>query len=286
MKFFIKLLQRQPIVCLSAGLALLCLLLAPWAWLQLAALGLLLLLLYQSLARQQAAHDSLHLMVAERTAELIDLAQHLQWAREDERQRLARDLHDELGALLTSAKLDAARIRSRLGGSAPEASERLAHLVQSLDEVIALTRRIVEDLLPSALGNLGLPATLEILAQEFAARSNVTVHCSVAPVRLSPRAELAVYRLVQEAINNISKYAAARQVWITLASQGTQAQVSVRDDGRGFDSAHPGGTSRGLLGMRYRVEAEQGRLHIRSAPGQGTLIELSLPQLAEAAASP
>lgn len=230
--------------------------------------------LLQRRARRQRLADQ---RIAQRTAELTDLAQHLQTVREDERQRLARDLHDELGALLTSAKLDAARIRARLGDTAPEASERLAHLVLSLNEVIALTRRIVEDLHPSALGHLGLPATLEILAQEFAERSGLTVHCRVMPVQLQPSAELAVYRLVQEAINNISKHASAHEVWLTLEAREDAVWLSVRDDGRGFDPTRPAGASRGLLGMRYRVEAEQGRLHIRSAPGQGTLIELCLP---------
>ena len=108
-----------------------------------------------------------------RTAQLTELTHHLQTAREDERHRLARDLHDELGALLTSAKLDAARIRSRLAGTAPEALERLAHLVATLNSSIALGRRIIEDLRPSTLSNLGLVATLEILAREFAERSGI-----------------------------------------------------------------------------------------------------------------
>ena len=132
-----------------------------------------------------------------RTAELTDLTHHLLSAREDERNRLARNLHDELGALLTSAKLDAARIRSRLGSTAPEALERLAHLVDTLNSSIALGRRIIEDLRPSTLDNLGLAAALEILAREFTERSGVPVHCALAPVRLSRSAELVVYRLVQ-----------------------------------------------------------------------------------------
>ena len=114
-----------------------------------------------------AERDRLEIEVRERTAQLTELALHLQTAREDERQRLARDLHDELGALLTSAKLDAARIRSRLAGTAPEALDRLAHLVETLNSSIALGRRIIEDLRPSTLSNLGLVAALDILAREF-----------------------------------------------------------------------------------------------------------------------
>ncbi len=228
----------------------------------------------------QGERDRLEAEVAHRTAQLTELAQHLQTAREDERNRLARDLHDELGALLTSAKLDAARMKSRLVGAAPETFVRLAHLVGTLDSVIALKRRIIEDLRPSALSNLGLVVTLEIAAREFGERSGITVHCAFEPVRLGESAELVVYRLVQEAITNITKYAQARNVWLTLADQGEHAEVSVRDDGVGFDPQSQRPTAHGLMGMRYRVEAEHGALTVVSAPGQGTLIRVSLPQAA------
>ena len=232
----------------------------------------------------QAERDKLELEVAQRTAELTELARHLQTAREDERARLARDLHDELGALLTSAKLDAARIKSRLAGTAPEAQERLAHLVVTLNEGIALKRRIIEDLRPSALANLGLAETLGILAREFAERSGVEVHCDLQPVALTPEIELVVYRVVQEAINNISKYAQARQVWITLAPDEGMALIAVRDDGVGFDPAKLTSAAHGLLGMRFRVEAERGVMELHAKPGAGTLIRIRLPVIAPTAA--
>ena len=226
----------------------------------------------------QAERDRLEIEVIQRTAQLTELTHHLQTAREDERNRLARNLHDELGALLTSAKLDAARIRSRLAGTAPEALERLAHLVETLNSSISLGRRIIEDLRPSTLGNLGLLATLEILAREFSEHSGIAVHCTLAPVRLQPSAELMVYRLAQEAITNISKYAEANQVWIELAARDGQVEVSVRDDGVGFDSQLVRGGAYGLLGMRFRVEAEGGSLTVLSAPGRGTELRASLPE--------
>ncbi len=226
----------------------------------------------------QAERDRLEGEVAQRTAQLTELTQHLQTAREDERSRLARDLHDELGALLTSAKLDAARIKSRLAGIAPEALERLGHLVETLNSGIALKRRIIEDLRPSALSNLGLVAALEILAREFAERSGIEVQCALQPVQLEVSAELVVYRLVQEAITNISKYAQARTVWVTLGNRDGQAEVSVRDDGAGFDPGARRASAHGLVGMRFRVEAEGGALTVASVPGQGTRIHASLPQ--------
>lgn len=226
----------------------------------------------------QTERDRLEVEVALRTAQLTDLTRYLQTAREDERNRLARNLHDELGSLLTSAKLDAARIKSRLAGTAPEALERLAHLVQTLNQSIALGRSIIEDLRPSTLGNLGLLTTLEILAREFAEQSGIAVECTLSPVKLDANAELMVYRLVQEAITNVSKYARARHVWVDLSARHGQVEVSVRDDGVGFDTSAPAKSAFGLLGMRFRVEAEGGKLTVVSSPGQGTRLSVSLPE--------
>jgi len=237
--------------------------------------------LQQELKRQaEAERARLEVEVKLRTAQLTELTQHLQTAREDERHRLARNLHDELGALLTSAKLDAARIKSRLGATAPEAQERLAHLVVTLNSSIALGRSIIEDLRPSTLANLGLVAALEILAREFAELSGLKVHCALAPVALSANAELVVYRLVQEAITNLSKYAQASQVWLRLDMRDGQVEVSVRDDGVGFDATQAPSSAFGLLGMRFRVEAEHGSLSVVSSPGQGTTVQVTLPQSA------
>ena len=219
----------------------------------------------------------LEVEVRQRTAELTDLTRHLLTAREDERHRLARNLHDDLGSLLTSAKLDAARIKMRLADSAPEAQERLAHLVGALNSSIELGRRIIEDLRPSTLANLGLVAALEILAREFGERSGLTLHCALEPVELSASAELVVFRLVQEATTNLSKHAQARHVWISLGEHAGRVVASVRDDGVGFDTAGPTPSAYGLLGMRFRAEAEQGHLAVVSAPGQGTTVSLSLP---------
>ncbi len=263
--------------------------------LSLISLFALFMVLRQSLTLQnlaQADNDTLEATVAERTEELLQLTHHLLSAREDERRRLARDLHDELGALLTSAKLDTARIRARLTRSqtpntpdTPELLERLAHLMASLDSVIALKRNITEVLHPSALAHLGLVATLQMLADDFARASGLSVHCALEPVRLAPPAELMVYRLVQEGINNISKHAQASQVWISLREDEGGVELSVRDNGIGFDPRATSRTSHGLLGMRYRVLAEHGTLHFDSTPGQGTRFRARLPRAVAAEAA-
>jgi len=225
----------------------------------------------------QTERDQLDREVKRRTAELTELSRHLVTAREDERSRLARELHDELGALLTTAKLDTARIKTRIGVLSPEASERLVHLNETLNSGIALKRRIIEDLRPSSLSNLGLVAALEIQLREFAKASDLQVESMLEPVALRPEAELTVYRLIQEAFTNISKYAQADTVKVSLQARDGMAEVSVADDGMGFDPAAHSTSAHGLVGMRYRVEAAGGVLTVHSAPGQGTRVSATLP---------
>jgi signal transduction histidine kinase len=228
----------------------------------------------------QAERDLLEIEVRRRTADLLDLSWHLQHAREDERSRLARELHDELGALLTAAKLDAARIRPKLADAPPEVHERLKHLTQTLNSGIALKRRIIEDLRPSSLSNLGLLPALEILGSEFAERAGLAVHMKLTPgIGLDAGAQLTAYRMVQEALTNIAKYAQAGAVEISLALDGPMALLTVQDDGIGFDAAQASGRSaHGLTGMRYRVESEGGMFEIDAAPGRGTRLSAWLPR--------
>jgi signal transduction histidine kinase len=229
----------------------------------------------QSLKRER---DQLDGQVRERTANLAELATHLQNVREDERGHLARELHDELGALLTAAKLDVARLKSRLGNQMPEASDRLTHLTNTLNSGIALKRRIVEDLRPSSLSHLGLVASLEILAREFEERSGLGIVTDLEAVEIGGAAQLTVYRLVQESLTNIAKYAEAKHAVVSLQNLDDQVTIEVHDDGKGFDLDKVTSTSHGLSGMRHRVEAAGGRLTVESKPGGGTCIFALLPK--------
>ena len=233
--------------------------------------------------------DRLEAEVGRRTAELRHLASTLQQAREDERRRLARELHDELGGLLTAAKLDVARLRKRMPADTPELAERYAHLVQTLDSGIALKRRIIEDLHPTSLANLGLVAALEILCNDFARRSEIAVSTAFDELpegRLDSDDALIVYRLVQEALTNISKHARARQIDVALHLQGETLAVEVVDDGVGFDPARVATDAHGLAGMRFRVQSAAGELTLVSTPGRGTAVRAQLPLLAPPAAPP
>ena len=231
----------------------------------------------------QQERDLLERQVRDRTATLAELATHLQQVREEERGHLARELHDELGALLTAAKLDVARLKSRLGAQpTPEVAQRLQHLTDALNSGIALKRRIIEDLRPSSLSNLGLTASLEILAREFSERSGVEITTGLEQVELDESRQLTVYRLVQESLTNVGKYAQAGQVEISVRNYGSHVEVDIKDDGKGFNVADIRPSTHGLAGMRHRVEAAGGRLTVASAPGQGTRITAALPRKPDA----
>lgn len=234
----------------------------------------------------QQERDLLERQVRERTATLAELATHLQQVREDERGHLARELHDELGALLTAAKLDVARLKSKLGSQAPEFAQRLQHLTETLNSGIALKRRIIEDLRPSSLSNLGLTASLEILAREFAEHSGIEVAANLESVELDESSQLTVYRLVQESLTNVGKYAQAAQVDISVRNYGGHIEVDIKDDGKGFDMGQMRASTHGLAGMKHRVEATGGRLTVQSEPGKGTRISAVLPRSANRAEHP
>lgn len=224
----------------------------------------------------QRERNALETEVRDRTGMLAELATHLQEVRETERGYLARELHDELGSLLTAAKLDVARLKSRLADS-PDAIQRLQHLTELLNSGIALKRRIIEDLRPSSLSNLGLVASLEILGREFADRSGIQVDITLEPVELDESKQLTVYRMVQESLTNISKYAEASRATIAMYKRGTDVVVDVKDNGKGFDTQRVRPSTHGLAGMRHRVETARGTLTLASTPGEGSHLSATLP---------
>ncbi|MET3496816.1 signal transduction histidine kinase [Variovorax boronicumulans] len=229
----------------------------------------------------QRERNALEDEVRERTASLAELATHLQDVRETERGYLARELHDELGSLLTAAKLDVARLKSRLADS-PDAIQRLQHLTELLNSGIALKRRIIEDLRPSSLSNLGLVASLEILGREFAERSGLQIEMALEPVTMDESRQLTIYRMVQESLTNIGKYAEATEATIVLKNYENHVIVEVADNGKGFDTQHVRPSTHGLAGMRHRVEAARGKLTITSVPGQGARVSAMLPVIKQA----
>ena len=243
------------------------------------------LYVYMRLLRQTDLHrlqeqQRLEDQVRMRTVELRDLAGHLVSAREDERGRLARELHDELGGLFTAMKLEFARVR-RVADLPKVMQDRVQAIELRLNDGIALKRRIVENLRPSALDQMGLLTSLSVLCRDSARALGVPVHEALQPVEVAREVELTIYRLVQEALTNIANYAVASKVTVTVEPHAAGVHVLVEDDGRGFDPARVGSGHHGLLGMRYRVESHQGVMQVDSAPGRGTRIVVVLPLTAK-----
>jgi signal transduction histidine kinase len=227
----------------------------------------------------QREREQIESLVDERTSNLAKLATHLQNTREEERGDLARALHDEFGSLLTAAKLDIARLKSQLSSRVPAADLRFTHLNTTMNNMVVMTRSIVENLRPSSLSHLGLKTSLQILATDFEKLHNLHVATDIENVEVSGNSQLAIYRLVQESLTNISKYAKAKNVMLHIQNLDGYISIQVRDDGIGFDKAKIVGSHHGLLGMQHRVEALGGKLVITSALGYGTHILATLPKV-------
>lgn len=205
------------------------------------------------------------------------LAARLQDAREQERRHLAREFHDVLGGLLTAARLDLASLQLRLAGQSEEVDRRLQHLDHTLRAAFAVKRRIIDGLAPTSLHGVGLAASLEAMVREFVEASGIHVSTTLEKVAPDEETRLAIYRLVQEALTNIAKYAGAASAEILLRKRGGGIMVTVSDRGPGFDAGKQLPHSHGLEGMRHRVESAGGQLTVESAPGVGTRIRATFP---------
>jgi protein-histidine pros-kinase len=258
--------------------------------LAIASLTLLVLAVSQKLGKQElqdkiqdlleAENERLEREVRNRTQELTNLATYLTEVPEAEKQRLARELHDELGALLTAAKLDADWIeRSLPPESRALIAQRLARLRQSLTSGITLKRRITNDLRPALLYELGLVDALRALIEEFRQSEDVEVSADLPETepQLSEAVSLSCFRIVQEAFTNIRKYAAAQHVKVTLHAREKEIELSIEDDGVGFDPDSPKLARHGLAGIKHRVMTHGGRLDIVTAPGAGVKVHAVLP---------
>ena len=199
--------------------------------------------------------------------------------REGERKHVAREIHDELGQVLTALRMDVSLLDMRFGAMNPALAEKTADMKNLIDRAIQGVRNVAVRLRPTSL-NMGLLPAIEWLGSEFTARTGVPCAVDVHHGEVEPDEARAVvvFRLVQESLTNVGRYAGATQVNITLARRGDALWLEVRDDGRGFDvAASAQRRSFGLLGMRERAIALGGSVDIRSVPGEGTVIGLTIP---------
>jgi PAS domain S-box-containing protein len=210
--------------------------------------------------------------------QLRNLAAHLLSVREEERARISREVHDELGQSLTAVKMDLAWLAGRLPGRNGQMLKRIRSTRQLADSIIQSVRRISTELRPAVL-DLGLAAAVEWQVQDFEARSGI--QCKVRLLTrdvVASNASTAMFRIFQETLTNIARHASATRADVVLQKQRDRLVLLVHDNGRGFDQADPSlSKSLGLLGMRERAAILGGRVNISSAPGKGTTVTAWIP---------
>ena len=203
-------------------------------------------------------------------------------AQEAERARVARDLHDDIGQALTSVLLGLRLVEGAVSaGGAPEAArERVEEVRTLVADALGSVRRLAFDLRPTVLDDVGLVAALERLVAETATRHGLAARLHLdgldADRRLAPELETVVYRIVQEALTNVARHAAASRVDVRVVADTAAVRGEVGDDGKGFDPG-PVASSLGLAGMRERAVLAGGRLEVASAPGAGTRVAFEVP---------
>jgi PAS domain S-box-containing protein len=216
--------------------------------------------------------------------ELRSLPQHIIKAQEAERSRIAQELHDGINQLVASVKMRLRKVESSLPDLKPMAREILRRCDSLLVKVLEENRRIAHNLRPTELDNLGLAVACSSFCNEVQLRSNLKLQCKlISPTRrLPPMIELNLFRIVQEAFNNIEKHAKAKTVTLHIRIQKGSVILKIRDDGQGFDAKtlKTGGKTRhglGLTNMRERALSLGGTCELISVPGKGTTIEVQVP---------
>jgi signal transduction histidine kinase len=215
--------------------------------------------------------------VAARTEELSSLSSHLQTSVEAERSALAKLLHDELGGMITAAKMDMAWLNARIGKDLDaESHEKFQSVVQMLNQAMVLKRRVVEGLRPSLLDHFGLAVALRSYFDEQCSRAGIE-YVGTLPeetLMLSPEAQLVMFRVAQDGLNNVFARGGARHVELVLEADGEAGYLmEIGDDGDTLAN-----TARTTLGMRQRLQGIGGSLEVEVAPGQGTRVKAFVPR--------
>jgi PAS domain S-box-containing protein len=210
--------------------------------------------------------------------QLQALAERLQRAREEERKMVARDLHDDIGQILTTIKMDMAWAVRHLPKSEDEVHERLAGSIEMINDGVQSVRRICSGLRPGILDDLGLAAAIEWQAKEFASRTGIPCQVSVplSELRLDTDRATAFFRIFQECLTNVARHAEAHSVCSSLNQQDESLMLVVEDDGKGFRESEVAG-SLGVLGMKERAQVFGGSVQVSSSPGKGTKITVQIP---------
>ncbi len=231
------------------------------------------------LKQVESQNDQLDFQVRERTAQLNELAKHLQDVSEQEKTKLARELHDDLGSILTAARIDVFSSARAIQTSNPAVFEKLQRAGRYLEEGIQTKRRIIEGMRPTILTQFGLAEALRNIADEMAAVSGWSLKLNLEEdIGLNEDLSLALFRVAQEALTNAAKYAGASEVRVTLEADELFVRLIIGDNGQGMDgTAITKPRSHGLAGMRSRVEARSGVFELLGKPGSGVEVRVTLP---------
>lgn len=231
------------------------------------------------------SHELLERQVAERTAalqqsraQLRQLAAHLQQAQEQERSRIAREVHDELAQLLTGLKIGVSWLSKRLATSPAAWQQHLKTMNSTIDALFQAVHQIATRLRPRLLDKLGLAAAISAHVQEVCQCSGLAYRLFLPPaVTMDTARATALFRVFQEALTNVIRHAAARQVTVRLVQHADAILLEVSDDGKGFNPECVSNHSLGLLGMHERVRPWDGKVTITAQPGSGTTVTVCLP---------
>ena len=226
-------------------------------------------------------NQDLNDLVEKRTAELTELSQHLIRVSEEEKASLARELHDTLGSNLTAINMDLNWIQRRTLEASKEVRERLQRVIHLLGETVELKHEVIEGLRPSLLDNLGLTFAIQSHCKEFTRRTGIPCEIDVMEDfdDLDPAWSIALYRIVQESLTNISKHARASRVQIALSRDAEGVTLRIADDGVGVkEETLSKPKSHGVIGMRERMRQVGGRFSIARGPdGRGAIVEAFVP---------
>lgn len=212
--------------------------------------------------------------------QLQELSSHIQDAKEQERLRIAREVHDEIGSLLTAIKIDLLWLSQRLPKDNQQLTEKAKTIEELVNKTITSASNLAHSLRPGILDCFGIIAALEIEAQEFSKRSGITCAFTKSQecIDLPETHSITLFRIFQEALNNILKHAKAKNVQVEIVKGEDHLELIIEDDGIGFgDAARQKPRSFGLRGIHERIEHLGGTVKISSAPGKGTHIAIFLP---------
>jgi signal transduction histidine kinase len=219
-----------------------------------------------------------HTLVEQRET-LRKMAERMVTAQEEERQRISRELHDDLGQALTTHLLSLRDLQSDLTLPVEVLFERMQSLYEQSYEISVKIRRLAHDLRPPVLDALGLKIAMKTYCTEFTRRTHLPIDLVIDPsLPLLPDIyNVTLYRALQEALNNIVKHAQATQVWVEFSMEDAMVSLTVQDNGKGFREDQGQSNGIGLSGLRERLMIAGGKLNIESSPNMGTILTVELP---------